>query len=103
MGDSHEEARNYERLSIYLFVDCICRNGSSERIRVRNLSKSGLGGQIEGQWAPTKGEKITLEFRDFELIGATVSWVADKNLGIAFDHPIEPSKLLPGLANRRGT
>jgi hypothetical protein len=102
MGDSGEEARNNERLSIYVFVDCIFGDGSIERIRVRNMSRSGLGGQTEGKWSPAKGQRITLVFRNLQPFEGTVAWVAGKNLGVAFDSPVEPAGLLPGLSNRRG-
>jgi hypothetical protein len=102
MGDTNDRERNYERLSIYLFVDCIFGDGSSERIRVRNISKSGLGGQIEGKSSPAEGQRVTLAFRELQPFEGTVAWVTGRNLGVAFDSPIDPSKLLPGLSNRRG-
>lgn len=102
MSDAQREARGYKRLSIYLFVDCQCDDARNERIRVRNLSELGLGGRIEGEWSPSRGQRLTLSFRGMEPIGGRIAWVDGRNMGIAFDRPVEPQRVLRGLANRDG-
>jgi PilZ domain len=101
MNESPEEIRKSERLSIYVFVECIFLDGDIDRIRVRNISEHGLGGQLETDRIRLRGQRIKLAFRGVGSVSGQIAWVDGKNVGIAFDSPVEPSLVLPGLANRK--
>ncbi len=100
MDDPQCEARKSGRFSIYVFVVCRFRDGGSERIRVRNLSELGLGGQLEGDRETEQGQPISLAFRGMEPVDGRIAWVDGRNIGIAFASPIEPSRVLSGLSSR---
>ena len=57
------------------------------RVRVRNLSRTGLG--ATGYPEATKGEALTIELAGIGQVDGSIVWVADKAFGLQFDREIE--------------
>lgn len=64
---------------------------SEERVKVRNVSATGL--MAEGAPGATVGDKVILELRNIGPVEGMVAWVQDNRFGVAFTRTIEPSLL----------
>lgn len=81
--------RDTERDSLFLTANLRFQNGGEEgRVRVRNLSEGGLMAEAAIQAA--RGTRLEIELRNIGWIGGKIAWVAEKKIGVAFDHPINP-------------
>ena len=59
-------------------------------VRVRNLSEGGLMAELDRPVAP--GTAARLEMRGLGELTGSVAWCAHGRMGIALDHPIDPSR-----------
>jgi len=87
-GDSSAK-RDNNRDSLFVKANLKFQNGGEEgQVIVRNLSEGGLMAEAAVQ-AP-RGSRVEIELKNIGWIGGKVAWIAEKKLGIAFDHPIDP-------------
>ena len=87
-GDSSVK-RDNDRDSLFVKANLKFQDGGEEgHVIVRNLSEGGLMAEAAVQ-AP-RGSRVEIELKNIGWIGGKVAWVAEKKLGIAFDHPIDP-------------
>lgn len=84
---SDESQRRDERDSLLILARLIRDDGSSETVRVRNVSSGGLMAQTTGDYRP--GVRIDIELDGLGRIGGAVAWAESGRIGIAFDHPVE--------------
>ena len=66
------------------------RPGQSESVtlRIRNLSATGLGGDLVP--GMIQGEVLILTLRGIGEIGGRVAWIAGSRFGRSFDQSIDP-------------
>lgn len=81
--------RDNDRDSLFLTANLRFQNGGEEgQVRVRNLSEGGL--MAEAAIQASRGTRLEIELRNIGWISGKIAWVAEKKLGVAFDHPIDP-------------
>jgi len=81
--------RNTDRDSLFLTANLRFQNGGEEgQVRIRNLSTGGLMAEAAVQAA--RGTRLEIELKNIGWIGGKIAWVAEKKLGVAFDHLIDP-------------
>jgi hypothetical protein len=61
---------------------------------VRNISSTGLSARIYRKLET--GEHVEIEFRSGQLLGGSVIWARDWDVGIAFREPIDVTAVLAG-------
>lgn len=87
-GDSSAK-RDNDRDSLFVRANLKFQNGGEEgQVIVRNLSEGGLMAEAAVQ-AP-RGSRVEIELKNIGWIGGKIAWIAEKKIGIAFDHPIDP-------------
>lgn len=67
-------------------------------VRVRNLSEGGLMAELDRTVAP--GTAARLEMRGLGELTGSVAWCAHGRMGIALDHPIDPSRARKPVSGR---
>lgn len=81
--------RDANRDSLFLTANLRFQTGGEEgRVRVRNLSEGGL--MAEAAIQATRGTRLEIELKNIGWITGKIAWIAEKKVGIAFDHPIDP-------------
>lgn len=81
--------RDADRDSLFLTANLRFQAGGEEgQVRIRNLSEGGL--MAEAAIQATRGTRLEIELKNIGWISGKIAWVAEKKLGIAFDHPIDP-------------
>lgn len=89
------DRRNQSRHLKILRVATLVVDGKRELCLVRNISAGGL---MAHAYSPfTEGQRVAAEFRSGHPIPGHVAWIADANIGIAFDEQID---LIDMLANQ---
>ncbi len=90
ISDSSDIAkRDADRDSLFLTANLRFQNGGEEgKVRVRNLSEGGLMAEAAIQAA--RGTRLEIELKNIGWITGKIAWLAEKKVGIAFDHPIDP-------------
>ncbi|MBA2934500.1 PilZ domain-containing protein [Sphingomonas sp. CGMCC 1.13654] len=84
-----ENQRIATRESIFLGAD-IMFEGEAIQGRIRNISSTGA--YLEADAAFGAGDRITISFRGFADVGATVTRVACRGVGLRFDDRIDPAR-----------
>ncbi len=86
------ETRNRTRESLFMFAnvqpDGVAR---MHRVRVRNLSSSGMMGV--GNLLLVRGARLTIQFRNMVPFSGHVAWVQGERFGVAFDEEIDSEQL----------
>ncbi len=91
--------RDSDRDSLFLTANLRFQTGGDEgAVRIRNLSAGGLMAEAAVQ-AP-RGSRVEVELKNIGWIGGKVAWVAERKLGIAFDHPIDPKTVRLPIATK---
>ncbi len=81
--------RDNERDSLFVRANLKFQDGGEEgQVIVRNLSEGGLMAEASIQAA--RGTRLEVELKNIGWISGKVAWVAERKLGIAFDHLIDP-------------
>lgn len=81
--------RDANRDSLFLTANLRFQTGGEEgQVRIRNLSEGGL--MAEAAIQATRGTRLEIELRNIGWISGKIAWVAEKKIGVAFDHPIDP-------------
>ena len=81
------------RRAMLLKAECETGDGQSAKIRVRNLSTSGMGAAVEDGFDVVKDEPITISFRGHRKVSGRVSWVRAKSFGVTFDRLVDPDEI----------
>jgi hypothetical protein len=82
--------RRHARNSLFLLADCrMPQRGQGQRVKVRNLSASGM--MAEGPVVAVVGELVSLDLRNIGWVEGTVAWVRDNRFGVAFAGEIDPA------------
>jgi hypothetical protein len=94
------ETRHISRDSLFLLAE-IRREGadSARRVRVRNLSASGM--MAEGDLSVVRGARLQVELRNVGTVSGTVAWVQDNRFGIAFSEDIDPKRARAPVADEQ--
>lgn len=83
--------REAKRDSLFLLTALCLPDGQEVcKLRVRNLSAKGLMADCPA--AVEKGQQVMVDLRGIGPVSGSVVWTAGERLGIAFDHPINPTK-----------
>lgn len=85
--------RAANRLSMLFFVDCFLAGDVSERIRVRNMSETGLGGDFGGEILLVKGQRIEICFYGTVYVQGHVAWANGNRIGVHFEKRIDLAQL----------
>jgi PilZ domain len=78
---------------MYFFVDCVLASDVRGRIRVRNLSETGLGGDLGDDIALAKGQRVTICFYGTLLVDGHIAWIDGERVGVCFDKRIDLAQL----------
>ena len=79
--------RNEKRDSVLMMAQLRVEGaGSSEKVKIRNLSNSGI--QVEGPVLATDGQRAVVTIRQIGDVGGVVTWTKSARIGISFDEPI---------------
>ena len=86
------ETRQIARESLLLFAELQYNGGQDrQRIRVRNLSRSGLMGS--GTMAVTRGTRVTVHIRGVEPIAGIIAWIQDDRFGVGFEDEVDSERI----------
>ncbi len=81
------DKRNEKRDSMLMMAQLRVEGaGSSEKVKIRNLSNSGI--QVEGPVLATDGQRAVVTIRQIGDVGGVVTWTKSARIGISFDEPI---------------
>ena len=94
-----DRKRSSPRLSQRDRKAAVLRRGVKAKIRVLNLSQSGLMAESTIQLLP--GEHIDIVLDDSDPVAATMLWVEGRRFGAEFLVPLPFAALLPPAAGRR--
>lgn len=83
-GSSREQ-----RAAMLLQVRCSIVDGAYFTIRVRNLSRYGLGGVCMQKVTVGEGRAVAVAFRNVSPISAQVMWFKGDEIGIRFDEQVD--------------
>ena len=88
-----ETRRRATRHSFFLLANVMESDGGViGRLRVRNLSASGLMGDTDLSLEPE--QPVTVDLRGIGLVAGKIVWARGGKVGLAFDAPIEPQRAL---------
>lgn len=83
------ESRSAKRDSLFLLAALSDEDGLSRgRARIRNLSESGLMADCELRFRV--GERLVVTLRGIGDVGGRVAWARDNQIGMTFDHGVDP-------------
>lgn len=86
-----------KRTAMMLMAQCRNSFGDVRTIRVKNLSATGLGGELVRGLGGEPGEAVTLTVRATVRISGVIVWSRGRQLGIAFSRPLDLADLaIPG-------
>lgn len=92
--------RGAARHSFFLLSNVIGDDGSViGRLRVRNLSASGLMGDTELELEPQT--RLMVDLRGIGSVSGTIAWAREGKIGMAFDVPINPQHALKPVGRGR--
>lgn len=90
------ERRQQDRASWFQLADLqLEQDPSHYRVKVRNLSRTGLLG--EGGVKVTCGTRLTVNLNNIGAVAGSVAWVQDDRFGVAFDEEIDPQTVLASI------
>lgn len=96
--DDQLSKRAAKRDSLLLATDLFNEAGQQiGRARVRNLSATGL--MAECDIVLSEGDRIELALRGVGQIAASVTWVREGRIGVAFDRTIDPKLVRRPIAS----
>ena len=82
------DTRGVSRDSLFLMANVSVKGRPMERVKVRNLSDSGMMG--EGGIEIAGGDRITVELRNIGTVGGQVAWAQGNRFGVAFERIVDP-------------
>ena len=77
------------RNATMLAVRCERQDGSTPTIRVRNLSARGLCAHCAHIADFAVGEALHIAFANLEPVAASIVWLRNRQVGIAFRNPVD--------------
>lgn len=101
-ADADSGQRKRKRDSLFLSARLWLSGVPGEHeVRIRNLSEGGLMAELDRPVAP--GTAARLEMRGLGELSGSVAWSAHGRLGIALDHPIDPSRARKPVSGKGAT
>ena len=91
LGSLPERRRHVRQLAL-LRVALLHSGGVSDICVVRNVSPNGLSARVYRKLFP--GDEVEIEFRSGELLGGSVVWEGEYDVGIIFPRPIDVTQVL---------
>jgi len=86
------DTRVAKRDSMFLAADLFAGSARrGERIKIRNLSATGLMGDGELEVRLRQGMRAVVDLRNIGLVTGVVAWVSGRRFGIHFEERIDPS------------
>ncbi len=95
-----DATRIADRQSLFILGKLHFVAAGSHDVKVRNLSATGM--MVDGTVIGQIGEMVEIELRNIGRLPAKVVWVAERRMGLALTHPIDPTQATapkPELAN----
>ncbi|MDF0542507.1 PilZ domain-containing protein [Sphingobium sp. H39-3-25] len=86
------------RVTTILLIGRLVSGGMQTLCRIRNISRGGLMAEVYATL--DRGDAISIELRSGERLSGTVRWAGRSRIGIAFDAPVDVSRLLSEAASR---
>lgn len=91
LGSPPERRRQVRQLAL-LRVALLHSGGVSDICVVRNVSPNGLSARVYRKFRA--GDAVEIEFRSGELLGGSVVWEEEYDVGIVFPRPIDAAQVL---------
>lgn len=99
-GQGGDESRRARRDSLFLLAALSDESGLSHgNARVRNLSESGLMADCERRF--NVGDRLVVTLRGIGDVGGQVAWVRENQIGMMFDHGVDPQAARKPVTNAR--
>jgi hypothetical protein len=86
------------RVTTILLIGRLISGHLQTLCRIRNISRGGLMAEVHATL--DRGDAIAIELRSGERLAGTVRWAGRSRIGIAFDAPVDVSRLLSEAASR---
>lgn len=84
---STDPAERPKRTSLLSNAEGVRADGSAVSLRVRNLSRTGLGGVAQPPL--TRGEPLAVEIKGIGEVCGRVAWVRGAGFGMSFDKEVD--------------
>lgn len=83
------DTRHVHRDSLFLMADLqVAGDSTPHRVRVRNLSATGM--MAEGDLRLLPGTHVKVALRNVPVVDGSVAWVHEQRFGIAFADEVDP-------------
>ena len=80
--------RRAQRSNMLLAAELRVGEGQARSCRVRNISATGMMGEME--WPPEQVDQISIKLGELGWIEATLAWKRPPRFGLEFTSPIDP-------------
>lgn len=88
-----DSARQTQRIALILVADIKDQFGHRYRMRVRNLSLTGVGGVMQDHFRLAPDQKVVVAFGEYTEIEATIVRVSEMNVGLRFDEVVDLDRI----------
>ena len=86
------DTRHTARDSMFMVADIVFEHEAAAlRVKVRNLSATGMMAQIKHNAAV--GSRVTVALPNCDEVCGTIAWAEGERIGIAFDKEIDPKQV----------
>lgn len=94
------DTRNIKRDSLFQLADVrLYGSAGSDRVKVRNLSDTGM--MVQGELLAEVGQRVVATLRNIGEVGGKVVWVESAKVGIVFDERIDLQLARKDLTDRQ--
>ena len=94
------DTRNIKRDSLFQLAQVrLYGSANSDRVKVRNLSDTGM--MVQGELLVEEGQRVIVTLRNIGEVGGKVVWVNSAKCGIAFDETIDADLARKDLSERQ--
>lgn len=97
--EQQQAAQRSPRASMLLVASCHREDGTVVRIKVRNISATGLKGECSDVADFGVDEQVRIAFRQLTPIAASIVRFEGNEIGIRFRNPVDVEKITKVLAN----
>ena len=81
-----------QRHSVLLHATVAADGAAPTEVRVRNISRGGI--MAECRFRGSEGDRIEICLRGIGDLAGSIAWTCEDRIGVAFDEPIDPGKVL---------
>ena len=94
VADTATPAERARRNATLLIASCERNDGSSVKIRISNISETGLKGECHGLVDLEVDELVKVRFRNLASLSAQIVRYENSEIGIRFLRPIDVNRLI---------